>query len=47
VAVRDALLVRGWTLDVDLTYVFEPDAPHSETAWRARAPTFLRALFPR
>jgi len=46
VAVRDALLARGWTLGSDLFYVHEEGAEHDEAAWRRRVPGLLEALFP-
>ena len=47
VAVRDALLGRGWTLGADLFYVHEAGALHNEPAWRGRVPQLLESLFPR
>lgn len=47
VAVRDALVARGWTLGTDLFYVHDEGAPHDETAWRRRVPGMIEALFPR
>lgn len=42
--VRDALLARGFELDVDLQYVEERNARHNEGAWARRLPDALRFL---
>jgi predicted alpha/beta superfamily hydrolase len=52
VEVRDLMLGMGWsqscTMSSDaLCYVSAPGATHDELAWKARAPQFLRFLFPR
>jgi predicted alpha/beta superfamily hydrolase len=43
---RDALIDRGWQLDVDLKYSEIPGADHSEGAWAMRVEPALRFLFP-
>jgi hypothetical protein len=42
--VRDALLARGFELDVNLHYVEERNARHNEGAWARRLPDALRFL---
>ena len=41
------LLGKGYQRDVDLKYVVEQDAEHTETAWARRLPDALRFLLPR
>ena len=43
---RDALIDRGWRLDVDLKYLEVAGAEHNEGAWAARVDPALRFLFP-
>lgn len=43
---RDALIDRGWKLDVDLKYLEVKGAGHNEAAWAARVEPALRFLFP-
>ena len=43
---RDALVVRGWKLDVDLKYLEAVGAHHNELAWAERVGPVLRFLFP-
>ena len=43
---RDALIDRGWELDVDLKYLEVKGAGHNEAAWAARVEPALRFLFP-
>lgn len=43
---RDALVSRGWGLDVDLVYREYNGAQHNEGSWAERFPEILRALFP-
>ncbi|MBA3503222.1 MAG: hypothetical protein H0T65_22875, partial [Deltaproteobacteria bacterium] len=52
VEVRDLLLGMGWSASCAMTpdslcYASTPGATHDELAWKARAPQFLRFLFPR
>jgi predicted alpha/beta superfamily hydrolase len=42
---RELLLRQGWELDVDLAYVEDQGAGHSEGAWASRMPFVLRFLF--
>jgi len=44
VAVLESL---GYQFDIDLYHWWEPDAAHDESAWAARLPIFLQAVFPR
>ncbi len=41
------LLSKGYRRDVDLKYVVEQDAEHTESAWARRLPDALRFLLPR
>ncbi len=41
------LLRKGYRRDVDLKYVVEQDAEHTESAWARRLPDALRFLIPR
>ena len=41
------LLKKGYRRDVDLKYVVEQDAEHTESAWARRLPDALRFLIPR
>lgn len=43
---RDALVSKGWGLDVDLVYREYNGAQHNEASWAERFPEILRALFP-
>jgi len=43
---RDALIDRGWHLNVDLKYLEVDSAGHNEAAWGARVEPALRFLFP-
>lgn len=43
---KAALEVKGWQEGVDLAYMEDADATHSETAWAGRAEAILRFLFP-
>ena len=43
---RDQMIIKGWRLDVDLTYLEAEGADHSEVAWAARVDPALRFLFP-
>ncbi len=43
---RDALVVRGWTPDVDLKYFEAVGAQHNELAWAERVGPVLKFLFP-
>ncbi|HZT42232.1 MAG TPA: alpha/beta hydrolase-fold protein [Chthonomonadaceae bacterium] len=43
---RDALIARGWRLDVDLKYVEAEGAKHNEQAWAQRVPNILKFLYP-
>jgi predicted alpha/beta superfamily hydrolase len=43
---RDALIDRGWRLNVDLKYLEVDGAGHNEAAWAARVEPALRFLFP-
>jgi predicted alpha/beta superfamily hydrolase len=45
-ALRDALLAKGWQVDVDLAYREYAGAQHNETAWAARFDEILKFLFP-
>ncbi|MFZ4508126.1 MAG: alpha/beta hydrolase [Fimbriimonas sp.] len=45
-ALRDALVQKGWILDQDLRYMEDPGAIHQEGAWAKRMPTILQYLFP-
>jgi enterochelin esterase-like enzyme len=52
VEVRDLMLGMGWGTSCAMSgdalcYASAPGATHDELAWRARAPQFLRFLFPR
>ncbi len=42
----DQMIIKGWRLDVDLTYLEAEGADHSEVAWAARVDPALRFLFP-
>ncbi len=44
---RDELLLKGWRDNIDIRYVEEPGAGHTESAWAARVPLMLRFLFQR
>jgi predicted alpha/beta superfamily hydrolase len=44
---RDELLRKGWRNDIDVRYVEEHGAGHTESAWAARVPEMLRFLFQR
>lgn len=46
VALRDALVAKGWRLDDDLHYYQAEGADHSESAWALRVDPMLRFLFP-
>ena len=51
VEVRDLMLGMGWSQSCAMSsdalcYVNAPGATHDELAWKARAPQFLRFLFP-
>jgi pimeloyl-ACP methyl ester carboxylesterase len=46
IAVRDALLAGGRTLDGDLYFQIGYGQQHNEVAWNARLPECLKALFP-
>lgn len=41
------LTKKGYQRDVDLRYVAEPEAEHTESAWARRLPDALRFLLPR
>ena len=41
------LFKKGYRRDVDLKYVVEPEAEHTESAWARRLPDALRFLLPR
>ena len=43
---RDALLVKGWTLETELCYFEAEGATHDEHAWAARVAPMLKFLFP-
>jgi predicted alpha/beta superfamily hydrolase len=43
---RNRLVEKGWTLDVDLSYLEIKGADHSEAAWAMRVEPALRFLFP-
>jgi predicted alpha/beta superfamily hydrolase len=43
---RDALVARGWALDVDLSYMEAEGAGHNELAWAERVGPLLKFLFP-
>ncbi|MBA3670505.1 MAG: alpha/beta hydrolase [Gemmatimonadaceae bacterium] len=45
-ALRDALVSKGWQLDVDLAYLEAEGAEHNEASWGARVATVLMFLFP-
>ena len=45
-ALRDALVAKGWVLDVDLKYLEAEGARHDERSWSARVSTVLEFLFP-
>ncbi len=45
-ALRDALLAKGWTLDVDLAYLEVQGGGHNEASWGARVGDVLKFLFP-
>ncbi|MCL4845872.1 MAG: esterase [Acidobacteria bacterium] len=45
-ALRDAMLAKGWRLGDDLAYEEVEGAPHTESAWAARADRVLEFLFP-
>jgi predicted alpha/beta superfamily hydrolase len=52
VEVKDMMLDMGWTAGCSMSndalcYASAPGATHDELAWKARAPQFLRFLFPR
>ena len=42
----DLLVKKGWSLDVDLSYLEIKGADHSEAAWAMRVEPALRFLFP-
>lgn len=44
---RDALIKKGWVLNVDLKYYEAKGAGHNEAAWAARMPDILKYLFPK
>ncbi|HEX8069047.1 MAG TPA: alpha/beta hydrolase-fold protein [Pyrinomonadaceae bacterium] len=46
-ALRDALVIRGWTHGHDLHYLEAHGAEHNELAWAARVAPMLKFLFPR
>jgi predicted alpha/beta superfamily hydrolase len=43
---RDALIDKGWALNIDLMFVEDEGAGHNEWAWGHRAPMALKFLFP-
>jgi predicted alpha/beta superfamily hydrolase len=43
---RDALIAKGWTLNVNLAYLEAEGAQHSEDAWSLRVEPLLRYLYP-
>ena len=43
---RDALVARGWTPEVDLKYLEAEGARHDELAWAERVGPVLKYLFP-
>jgi len=45
-ALRDALVGKGWVLDNDLKYTEVPGGVHSEAAWAARFGDILKYLYP-
>lgn len=45
-ALRDALLAKGWMLDVDLAYLEVQGGGHNEASWGARVGAVLKFLFP-
>ena len=46
VALRDALVGKGWMLDSDLKYTEVPGGVHNEAAWAARFGDILKYLYP-
>lgn len=46
VALRDALVSRGWVLDSDLKYFEARGGQHTEADWARRVDPILRYLFP-
>ena len=44
---RDELLQKGWRDGIDIKYVEDPGAEHTESAWAGRVPAMLRFLFQR
>lgn len=44
---RDALVVKGWTVDDDLQYFEAEGAEHNERAWGSRVDRVLKYLFPK
>ncbi|HZH15130.1 MAG TPA: alpha/beta hydrolase-fold protein [Archangium sp.] len=47
VALRDALVNKGWVLDNDLKYLEDEGGKHNEASWSARFGSILQYLFPR
>jgi predicted alpha/beta superfamily hydrolase len=43
---RDALILKGWRLGLDLQFVEDPGAGHNEKAWGSRIGEALKFLFP-
>ena len=44
---QEELLHKGWRDGIDIKYVEDPGAGHTESAWASRVPSMLRFLFQR